>query len=132
MGRDAGADRGRLRRVTEREAEIAALAQDLSGLRRVWPDMAVSQDLGLYCDDIMEFIMALADRYGEWVWDWPWARFADDREGVGCLAIFGLPWLLLCWLFRARSRGLHQVQGLERLEIGHIAAVLDRGVWFEP
>lgn len=132
MGRNAGADRGRLRRVTGREAEIAALAQAMSGLRRVWPDMAVSQDLGLYGDDITEFIMALADRYGQWVWDWPWARFVDDNEGAGCLILFGLPWLLLCWLIGGPSRGLDPGQGLERLEIGHIAAVIDRGVWFEP
>ncbi len=118
--------------MTGREAEIAALAQEMSGLRRVWPDMAVSQDLGLYGDDITEFVAALADRYGEWVWDWPWVRFADDHEGVGCLAIFGLPLLLMRWLFRRQSPDSYLAQGLERLEIGHIAAVIDRGVWFEP
>lgn len=54
--------------MTEREAEIVALAQDMSGLRRVWPDMAITQDIGLYGDDITEFVTTLAEYYGEWVW----------------------------------------------------------------
>lgn len=54
--------------MTEREAEIVALAQDMSGLRRVWPDMAITQDIGRYSDDITEFVNTLAEYHGEWVW----------------------------------------------------------------
>jgi hypothetical protein len=115
--------------MTEREAEIAALVQDMSGFRRVWPDMALYQDIGMVGDDITEFVMALEERYGEWVWEWPWQRFAELNEGLGCLFLPGLIWQLLTWPFRGSFNYLSK---LERLEISHIAAVIDKGEWFEP
>ena len=89
---------------------------------------AIDQDVGISGDDIDELVAALAKEFGEQLWQWPWQRFAELSEPS--LLIFPyFVWRLLTWPFRGR---LFDPSPFERLELGHIAAAIDNGAWFEP
>jgi len=90
---------------------------------------AIDQDIGISGDDVTELAEALASEFGEHVWRWPWQRFALLDEGLSMLFPFMLLRQLVSWPFRGR---LSYPSTYERLELGHIAAVIDRGEWFEP
>lgn len=89
---------------------------------------AIDQDVGISGDDVTELAEALAKEFGEHVWQWPWQRFAELSE-PSMLIVPYFVWRLLTWPFRGR---LFDPSPFERLELGHIAAVIDQGEWFEP
>ena len=89
---------------------------------------AVDQDMGMSGDDVTDFATRLAGEFGDIVWQWPWHRFANLSEGFGCLFPVGLLWQLVSWPVRGR---FSYPSKLERLELGHIAAVIDNSSWFE-
>lgn len=102
-----------------------------SGIRleKLTANSAIDQDARISGDDVTELAEALAKEFGEHVWQWPWQRFALLDEGLSPLFPFMLVWQLVTWPFR----GLFEYPSAhERLELGHIAAVIDRGEWFEP
>ena len=90
---------------------------------------AIDQDVGISGDDVTELAKALATEFGEHVWQWPWQRFAQLQEGLSLLFPFMLIWQLATWPFRG---SFEYPSPFERLELGHIAAVIDRCEWFEP
>ncbi|WP_337660956.1 hypothetical protein [Erythrobacter sp. Alg231-14] len=100
------------------------------GIRETTLDSALDQDLKIIGDDVDDFAEALASRYGEWVFDWPWEEFVCLDEGVPILAPFALIWdfLRLPWRETAFPRKPH----LERLTLAHIAKVLEAGEWSDP
>ncbi len=109
---------------------VIALASKHSGLppEKLGPQSAVYQDIGLFGDDVEEFAAALAGLYGGYVLGWPWSRFANLNEPnlwTALSAIVKVPWRML------RKRHDHG-QRYERLELGHIAAVIESGQWHEP
>ena len=79
--------------------------------------------------DVWDFEDALADRFGEHVREWPWNRFANLNEGISPLFPLQLAWQFLSWPWRG---SFEYPNRLERLELGHIAAVIEKGQWFEP
>ena len=89
---------------------------------------AIDQDVKITGDDIDELAEALAKEFDADAGRWPWQRFAELNEPSGFVG-FHLIWRLLTWPFRGR---LCDPSPFERLELGHIAAVIDRGEWFEP
>lgn len=109
---------------------IVELVAELSGVRRekLNASSAIDQDIGISGDDVTELAEALANRFGDHVWRWPWQRYAELSE-PSALVLPYLFWRLLTWPFRGR---LFDPSPYERLELGHIAAVIDRGEWFEP
>lgn len=111
--------------------KVRAIAAAYSGLpfERLSDHTAVDQDLKIAGGDIVDFAEALANAFGAQVWQWPWQRFAMLDEGVSVLAPFWLAWRLLTWPIRGR---VFDPSPFERLELGHIAAVIDRGEWFDP
>jgi len=96
---------------------------------RLHPEVAIDQDLRIAGDDVTDLAEALARQYGEWVWSWPWQRFAQLDEGLSPLWPFALVWQLLTWPFRRR---FNDPSPYERLELGHIANVIANGEWVEP
>ena len=90
---------------------------------------AVDQDLGIAGDDVADFAGLLAAEFGEWVWTWPWHRFAILGEGLSIIAPFMAIWRIMTWPLRAT---LHPPESIERLELGHIAVVIDAGEWRDP
>lgn len=110
---------------------VIAIASHCSGLRteKLSEHTAVDQDLNISGGDVADLAEALAKEFGEHVWQWPWQRFAELSEGVNPLAIIWLTWRLLTWPLRGR---VFDPSPFERLELGHIASVVDRGEWFEP
>jgi hypothetical protein len=90
---------------------------------------ALDQDMGISGDDVTEFVEALAGQYGEWVWSWPWQRFALLDEGQSPLFPFMLLRQLFTWPLRRR---FSYPSPYERLELGHIAVVLEKGEWLDP
>ncbi len=112
-----------LDRVIEITAERTGVRRD-----RLSASSAIDQDIRIAGDDIDELAEALAAEFGEQVWQWPWARFANLNEPHLFTGFFFM-WRLLTWLIRGR---IFDPSPYERLELGHIAKVIDAGHWLEP
>ena len=110
---------------------VIEIVSQHAGIRkeRLSVTSAIDQDVGISGDDVTEIAQALASEFGEQVCQWPWRRFAHLDEGLSLLFPFMLTWQLFTWPFR---RSFVYPSPFERLELGHIAAVIDRGNWFEP
>lgn len=89
---------------------------------------AIDQDVRISGDDVTELVEALTKEFGEHVWHWPWQRYAELSEPHLLTGLWFISRLLI-WLVRSR---VFDPSPFERLELGHIAAVIDRGEWFEP
>lgn len=109
---------------------VIAIVAYHSGVRleKLSAQSAIDQDVGISGDDITELAEAFAKEFGEPVWEWPWHRFCELSE-PSVLVFPYLIWRLLTWPIRGR---LFDPSKFERLELGHIAAVIERGEWFEP
>jgi hypothetical protein len=113
--------------ILERVIQIVSYQSGLA-ISKLSATSAIDQDLGITGDDIDELAKALSDEFGEHVFEWPWQRFADLNE-PHLFTGFYFIWRLLTWPIRGR---LFDPSGLERLELGHITAVIEKGEWFEP
>ena len=109
---------------------VIAIVSKHSGVRveKLSSSSAIDQDVRIVGDDVTELVEALAAEFGKYVWQWPWQRFAQLNEGLSLFFPFMLVWQLVSWLFRG---SFEYPSTYERLELGHIAAVIDRGEWFE-
>jgi hypothetical protein len=109
---------------------LMAIVSKQSGIpmAKLTANSALYQDVRMTGDDVDEFIERLSSQFGGDILGWPWGRFTNLSEPT----ILDLPrfiWQLFTW----QKRGsLHDLSRYERLELGHIAAVIDRGEWFEP
>ncbi|NNF93976.1 MAG: hypothetical protein HKM91_05210 [Altererythrobacter sp.] len=115
-------------------AYVLWVAREWMGASNAEPSSAVMQDLGIFGDDVDDFALKLAERHGDWVANWPWDEFADLNEGTdvrGCLMLPILP-LLLAYRFIRGLPLLQPKQKLRRLELAHIAKVLEAGEWSNP
>ena len=110
----------RVRRITSEHSGVP--------IDRLSTSSALAQDVKISGDDIDELAEAFSREFGVDVYRWPWQRFVELSEPHGLL-LFVFIWRLLSWPFRGR---LFNPSPFERLELGHIAAVIDRGEWFEP
>ncbi|WP_390587117.1 hypothetical protein [Erythrobacter sp. MTPC3] len=106
------------------------VAREEFGIGEATLTSALDQDLKIIGDDVDDFAELLANRYGEWVCEWPWDRFVCLNEGVSILAPFAALWdlLRLPW----RETAFPRKPQLERLTLAHVANVLERGEWIEP
>lgn len=110
-------------------AFVLWVAREIHGCGKAQPTSAIEQDLGIVGEDVDDFARKLAERYGDWVSKWPWQRFTELNEGVSPLFPFAVLWQLVTWPFRGRFSYPSQ---FERLELRHIAFVLERGEWVDP
>lgn len=110
--------------------QVIEIAKRASGRRRASENSALIDDLRIIGDDADDLIDLLCNRFGDWVDEWPWHRFLDFDEGRALQAPIRKLWqiLHLPWIETA----FPQPPVLERLELGHIAAVIEKGQWFEP
>lgn len=108
---------------------VVTQAEYMSGAKNLTAQSAIDQDMGISGDDVTEFAEWLAKEFGDHVWQWPWQRFAELNEGLGCFFLPGLMWMLITWPIRG---SFNYPSPFERLELGHIAAVIEKGEWFEP
>ena len=110
---------------------VVALVSRQAGVRadRLTATSAIDQDIGISGDDVHELAEVLALEFGDHVWGWPWERFACLSEGLPLLFPFALTWQLLTWPVRGT---FSYPSPRERLELGHIANVIDAGHWLEP
>jgi hypothetical protein len=109
---------------------VRHIVSEHSGVRldKLNAQSAIDQDVGLSGDDIHYLAEALAKEFGDHVWQWPWHRFAELSEPSALILPYFM-WRLLTWPIRGR---LFDPSFFERLELGHIAAVIEKGEWFEP
>lgn len=114
--------------ILQRVREIVSLATGTK-LDELTAQSAIDQDVRIVGGDVEELAEALAKEYGDHVWQWPWQRFADLNEGLPLTFPLQFFKQLLTWPLRGR---FEYPSPFERLELGHIAAVIDRGEWFEP
>ncbi len=110
-------------------AYVLWVARDCHGIEKAQPQMALEQELDIVGDDVDYFAQKLADRYGLWIYDWPWQRFTELNEGVSPLFPFVLVWQLATWPLRGSFSYPSQ---FERLELGHISRVIEAGEWIDP
>ena len=91
------------------------------------PGAAIHQDLDVNGDEGERFVEALCNEFGLWIVEWPWGRFIDFNEPPKT----HLPRI---WKFLRLPNPEIAFPGYveERLELGHIAAVIEKGQWFEP
>lgn len=113
-----------LDRVIEIVAERTGVGRD-----KLSASSAIDQDIRIAGGDVAELAEALAADFGDQVWQWPWQRFAILDEGLPPFAFFQMIWQLLTWPFRG---SFEYPSPYERLELGHIAKVIDAGHWLEP
>ncbi len=106
------------------------LARDEFGCRDANMRSDLDRDLGIIGDDVDDFVAELSQRYGEWVFEWPWQRFVCLDEGVPITAPFVAIWEFLRLPWRDTAWPTKPV--LERLTLAHIAFVLERGEWVDP
>ncbi len=106
---------------------------DLATITR---DTAMSQDAGIDGIDVWEFVAALGEEHRHIWYRVPWQRFSDQRASFYGWSIimfpFWLLWRLVTWPLHREWPIPPLRQADERLTVGHLAAVLDRGDWFEP
>ena len=116
--------------MTTATESVIALAARHSGfpLEQVTPHHAIYQDLGLIGDDMKAFIAALAVAHGDHVAGWPWRRFTNLNEPTLWTALLALVKVPLRMLRKRRDHASRY----ERLELGHIAAVIESGQWHNP
>lgn len=107
--------------ITSRQTGVAAA--------KLGADSAIDQDIRISGDDVTELAETFAAEFGDQVWQWPWQRFAELNEGLSLLFPFLLVWQLLTWPVRG---SFAFPSPFERLELGHIAKVIDAGQWLEP
>lgn len=109
---------------------IITIVADHSGVpvEKLGAASAIDQDIKITGDDVTELTQVLAEEFGDHVRYWPWHRFAELGE-PSAFTVFWLLWRLLTWPIRGR---LFDPSPFERSELGHIAAAIDRGEWFEP
>jgi hypothetical protein len=107
---------------------VVTQAEYMSGAKNLTAQSAIEQDMGISGDDVTEFAEWLAKEFGDNVWQWPWQRFAELSEPSALIFPYFM-WRLLTWPIRGR---LFDPSSFERLELGHIAAVIEKGEWFEP
>jgi len=83
--------------------------------------------LGINGDEGDEFVAALCNEFGDWIAEWPWTRFVDFNEPPAWLGP-------KVWKALRLPNPAVAFPGYveERLELGHIVAVIEKGHWFEP
>lgn len=107
---------------------VIAIATFHSGVKHLHADSALDQDMRISGDDIDEFAETLAKEFRVDVARWPWDRFANLSE-PSIFTVVYLLWRLMTWPIRGR---LFDPSRYERLELGHIAAVIEKGEWIDP
>lgn len=108
---------------------VIKIATDESGAKGLHAGSAIDQDIKISGGDVTDFAEALAEEFGDEVLQWPWQRFALLDDGLSLLFPFALVWQLVSWPFRG---SFEYPSPYERLELGHIAAVIEKGEWFDP
>lgn len=110
----------------ERVVDIA-VNSGLADRSKCQPHSAIHPDLGINGDEGKEFVDALCAEFGDWIADSPWSRFVDFNEPLASLGSAALKFLRL---LKPEIAFAGYVE--ERLKLGHIAAVIEKGEWFEP
>lgn len=99
---------------------------------------SISQDAYIFGVDVEDYVDILRSKSGPIVYEIPWLRFTDQTSSFrGCAVILVVPWLLWRCLLWPISGGKLIPKSdprhfPHRLTLSHIAAVIDRGEWFEP
>ena len=99
---------------------------------------AICQDAYIFGIDVDDYVYELEEEFGKVVLLIPWLRFTDQTasaRGFGCLLF---PFWLMYRLARLPFTGGPVIPESDpknfgpRLELGHVAAVIEKGEWFEP
>ena len=96
---------------------------------------AMAQDAKIDGIDVYDFGWELKNRFGSVVDTIPWEQFSDQRSSFYGCAVFAVPfWLLWRVLMWPMNREIFPRRGnaSERLTVGHLTDVFERGAWFDP
>lgn len=93
-------------------------------------EAAIDQDLAIYGHDADDLVEALCEKWGDWIAEWPWHRFVNFSEAPAMRSIYAF-WARLGWPGADTAFPSGKLPA-ERLELSHIAAVIEKGQWFDP
>lgn len=99
---------------------------------------AISQDALIFGIDVEDYASVLGEEFGEIVWEIPWLRYTDQTSsfrGFGCAFVpFWFVWRFLRWPLAGGNliERPHPRTHPLRLELGHIAKVIEQGHWSAP
>ena len=115
-----------------------AFAKDRPATLPLTAKSAITQDAYIFGIDAYDYFGELEAEFGPVVREIPWLKWTDQSDsyygrGVGCF-----PFILLCRLLawpitrRPLLNSPDPRRFERRLELGHIAKVIDQGYWSEP
>lgn len=113
-------------------SKVMGIVQEATGKRSApWvAGDALDQDIGVYGDDADDLLEALCGEFGDWVAVWPWDRFVNFNEDPFSRMMTSI------WRYLGLKGTASAFPGGkrpdERLEVSHIAAVIESGEWFDP
>ena len=102
------------------------------------PNSSISQDAYIFGIDAYDYFGELETEFGPIIREIPWIEWTDQTESYyGCAAgCFPIVFLgrLVAWPITRRPLLKHPdpKNFSPRLELGHIAKVIDQGHWSEP
>jgi len=102
------------------EPELIVMVQRMAGTcKPILRSAAIYHDLRIAGDDAYELFEMVATRFGTSFEGFDWPKYFPNETQIGPL------WRL------AEKLG-HNETKWRRLTVGHLLAVIQRGVWFEP
>jgi hypothetical protein len=113
-------------------SRVMEIVREVSGKRSArWvTGDALDQDIGVYGDDADDLVEALCREFGDWIAGWPWRRYVNFNEDPLGRSIHRI-WRRFGWKGAAMAFPTGRLPE-QRLELGHIAAVIEKGEWFDP
>jgi uncharacterized protein DUF1493 len=102
------------------EPELIVMVRRMTDIRKpILRSTAIYHDLRIAGDDAYELFEMVATRFGTSFEGFDWPKYFPNETQIGPL------WRL------AEKLG-HDETKWRRLTVGHLLAVIQRGVWFEP
>ncbi|HEX6218463.1 MAG TPA: hypothetical protein VFZ35_04235 [Sphingomicrobium sp.] len=102
------------------------------------PNSAISQDAYIFGIDLDDYVQKLHEEFGPIILEIPWLNYTDQSDSYRGCAVAMFPFILLGRLVaqpitrRPLLRRPNPKAFPDRLELAHVAKVIDQGYWEEP
>ena len=127
-----------LQRVIQVTNEFRSDPNDPESWNSFGPNTAVCQDAMIFGVHVEDYVDKLEEEFGAIVWQIPWLEYTDQTDSFRGCAVFWLPFVLLGRLISKTFTGNPILKNPDprnfskRLELGHIAKVIENDHWIEP
>lgn len=131
-------ERETLEKLIQITNEFRSYSNDIGDQNSFGPNTAICQDAMIFGIDVEDYVAELENEFGEFVWQIPWGNFTDQTFSFrGCgtaLLPFHLIWRMIRWSFVGGEiiPKPDPKNFPKRLELAHIAKVIDQARWEYP